>query len=477
MERGFGAELITSKRSESPVKFIMERSERAGVGLRSSFSSHKLAGMLEKQSRWRKEWSERFFVMDEDCIKYFVSPPAFLEDTAEESRGKIHLAGLVAEIAQDVGRPYCIRVGRDLLSCKSEPEQRKWLQAINGAAGALDGPSAASESAQTRPRCTDDEEPNLVLLRNDGPSQAVHWRQPTTVQLATPSTCILLWMDESRLGGGQALCRLALHQCHVGTSASFPAESLGGSHEPAVKSLSVKVIGADSLGKYAAFVPLILGIISVLSSMIWLWRLETSGLAVALLWHAWHWTQATPVRQITFMVEDLVKADQPHSAPEQNEAEGPVPAPREEQPNWCGTWTLDKSCSEKYENILKDMGVNYVIRKAADAKTSVLVISKSISHVTFIVKNLVTVEDVLPVDGAWVRKPVPPAGRMKGEMRLRLSKCTQNELEMVTEFPPGEGSLCDTLVVNNDRSSFSRRVVRTRSDGTELECTRVFRRT
>ena len=37
-------------------------------------------------------------------------------------------------------------------------------------------------------------------------------------------------------------------------------------------------------------------------------------------------------------------------------------------------------------------------------------ISKSSSHVTFIVKNLVTVEDVLPVDGTWVYKPVPPAG-------------------------------------------------------------------
>ena len=45
-----------------------------------------------------------------------------------------------------------------------------------------------------------------------------------------------------------------------------------------------------------------------------------------------------------------------------------------------------------------------------------LVISKSATHVTFIVKNLVTVEDVLPVDGSWVHKPVPPAGRMKGEM-------------------------------------------------------------
>ena len=49
---------------------------------------------------------------------------------------------------------------------------------------------------------------------------------------------------------------------------------------------------------------------------------------------------------------------------------------------------------------------------------SVLVIAKSSSHVTFIVKNLVTVEDVLPVDGSWVYKPVPPAGRMKGEMCL-----------------------------------------------------------
>lgn len=28
----------------------------------------------------------------------------------------------------------------------------------------------------------------------------------------------------------------------------------------------------------------------------------------------------------------------------------------EEPPLWCGTWTLDKSCSEKYENILKDVG-------------------------------------------------------------------------------------------------------------------------
>ena len=200
----------------------------------------------------------------------------------------------------------------------------------------------------------------------------------------------------------------------------------------------------------------------------------------------------------------------------------------EEPPLWCGTWTLDKSCSEKYENILKDAGkdvdiwkrerwkaetiwsnydmmaddITQIVFKGNPWKSSVfarrlggwsvisarslwlwhvlpaaghgcelfdpkgcrcedvtfsgvqdvcyrvrscgifgviflfisffsacetvnlfgtwprsvLVISKSSSHVTFIVKNLVTVEDVLPVDGTWVYKPVPPAGRMKGEM-------------------------------------------------------------
>lgn len=35
----------------------------------------------------------------------------------------------------------------------------------------------------------------------------------------------------------------------------------------------------------------------------------------------------------------------------------------EEPPLWCGTWTLDKSCSEKYENILKDAGKDVDIWK------------------------------------------------------------------------------------------------------------------
>ena len=35
----------------------------------------------------------------------------------------------------------------------------------------------------------------------------------------------------------------------------------------------------------------------------------------------------------------------------------------EEPPLWCGTWTLDKSCSEKYENILKDARKDVEIQK------------------------------------------------------------------------------------------------------------------
>eukprot|EP00434_Breviolum_minutum_P022117 symbB.v1.2.019526.t1/scaffold1597.1/size110265/9 len=437
----------------------------------------RLAGMLEKQSRWRKEWSERFFVMDEDCIRYFVSPPAFLEDTTEESRGTLYLAGLVAEAAQDAGRPYCIRLGRDLLSCKTEPEQRRWLQAINAASGAGDTQHTGREPVQFQRKSSvssADKEPNLFLVHPDGHHQVVSWRQPVSVHLAPSSCALMLILDasiaENSSSASQALCRLPLSKYQPGTSASFPVEFLGG--ESMERLLRVQVL-ESSLLSYTEFLPLILGIVSVLSSVLWLWRLETSGLAVALLWNAWHWSQNRPARKVNFSVERFMKADNSEHVAESDKADRQA----EEPPLWCGTWTLDKSCSEKYENILKDMGVNYLIRKAADAKTSVLVISKSSSHVTFIVKNLVTVEDVLPVDGTWVYKPVPPAGRMKGEMRLRLSKCTRNELEMITEFPPGEGSLCDTLTVSDGGAAFSRRVVRTRNDGTDLECTRVFRRT
>jgi len=251
---------------------------------------------LEKQSRWRKEWSERFFVMDEDCIRYFVSPPAFLEDTAEESRGTLYLAGLVAEAAQDAGRPYCIRLGRDLLSCKTEPEQRRWLQAINAAAGAGDTQHTGREPVLQRKSSVSsaDKEPNLFLVHPDGHHQVVSWRQPVSVHLAPSSCALMLILDasiENSSSASQALCRLPLSKYQPGTSASFPVEFLGG--ESMERLLRVQVL-ESSLLSYTEFLPLILGIVSVLSSVLWLWRLETSGLAVALLWNAWHWSQNPP---------------------------------------------------------------------------------------------------------------------------------------------------------------------------------------
>ena len=76
---------------------------------------------------------------------------------------------------------------------------------------------------------------------------------------------------------------------------------------------------------------------------------------------------------------------------------------------------------------------------------SVLVISKSITHVTFIVKNLVTVEDVLPVDGAWVHKPVPPAGRMKGEMPISCISVVGAGLMFPNPFHYGLRSISEAV--------------------------------
>ncbi|CAJ1375505.1 unnamed protein product [Effrenium voratum] len=388
----------------------------------------RLAGMLEKQSRWRKEWSERFFVMDEDCIKYFISPPAFLDDNGEDVRGKIPLAGLVAEAAQDPGRPYCIRAGRDLLSCKTEAEQQRWLQAINAAGGVEEANQACTKPS--RP-CAG-KGPGLLLVHADRPHQAVALGQPVSVRLASAACATILIQELPVAGGAQALCRLALQKCKSGCSTSFPVELLGKGVCSDEWSLSVQVLG-NRLQRTAQ--PLLLGVASLLSAWMYFVGVDITGLIVALLWQLVSWMQSAAVHEVTFSVEQVQLLKDSADA----QAEAP--------PRWCGTWVLDKSCSEKYETILKDMGVNYLIRKAADAKTSVMIISKSSSHVTFIVKNLVTVEDVLPVDGSWVTKAVPPAGRMRGEMRLRLSKCTENELDVLAvgdfslgAFVPGKSN-------------------------------------
>jgi len=454
----------------------------------------RIAGMLEKQSRWRKEWCERFFVLEEDFINYFVSPPAILSDDSlrDEIRGRIPLAGVMAEPLQEPGRPYCIRLGRDIVSCKTEPEQQKWLQAIRAAAhveatcrtGSFastadhEVPRSLNGSAHERrkPRECSGQQAELILLNPEGTQKVLQWLEPATVQLSSSRPALLLVLDQP-FGQTRALCRLAADRCVPGCH-NFPVEPLGRSASSdagectlRVEILSSSILHAELWRSSASS----FGALGAACLLIWWYSAFVYAVAgLPLMFYSLQSLQRA--QHVTFKAEQLVRAERGS-----REVPSPARSPsntalREPAPRWSGTWILDKSCSEKYEPILKDMGVNYLIRKAADAKTSVLVISKSATHVNFVVKNLVTVEDLLPVDGAWVPKPVPPAGRMRGEMRLRLTKSTENELEMVTEFPPGEGGLCDTLVVDGDGNSFSRRVVRKRSDGTQLECTRVFRR-
>mmetsp|Transcript_55870 Transcript_55870/g.104829 ORF Transcript_55870/g.104829 Transcript_55870/m.104829 type:complete len:469 (-) Transcript_55870:35-1441(-) len=461
---------------------------------------HRLAGVLEKQSRWRKEWCDRFCILEEDFINYFVKPPAILSDDAarEEVKGRIPLAGLLAEPMEEPGRPYCIRLGRDILSCKTQAEQQKWLQAIRAATridGHLQGHrddaachdavpmrvSGAHNMTRSNPpstgHCNGQEEPELILLDPEGPQKALAWREAVSVRLVPGSAVLVLILDHAMARNGssshpQALCRLALQHCQPGSHV-FKVESLGRGGAGTCASeitLRVQVLSSSTpqAGKYSASYYSAFGAVCLLA-----WCYSALFYAVAGLPLVLYWFQSLQrLQHVTFQAEKLVRAEHPSPQAEVIRTDVHQEAP----PRYSGQWLLDKSCSEKYEPILKDMGVNYLIRKAADAKTSVLIISKSATHVNFVVKNLVTVEDLLPVDGTWVTKPVPPAGRMRGEMRLRLSKSTENELEMVTEFPPGEGGLRDTLVVDADGNSFSRRVVRIRSDGTELECTRVFRR-
>jgi len=418
-----------------------------------------LAGTLEKRARWRKEWRARFCVMRQDRIDYFMQPPAIVDDeNSERARGSIPLCEAVA--TEEPGRPHCIRVGDVLLSCASQAEQQRWLKTILAAAG------VDSSRPPPRPHATSDEveEPALVLLPPGGPARELQWREPWSVLLASAdSAAVVLLQDGCGTGGCTWACRLQVFGAAVGET-SFPAEPLGRS-AAGQRGLRVQVRDSEPAATAGLPVPagscLCLAAAVLAAGSVALAALLLAAMAVLLAALPQKLLPPPAQRRITLSIEGL----------EDNSATAPAPTLAVAAPLWAGRWRLDKACSEKYEPILADMGVNYLLRKAADAVKSALIISVTETHVTIHVKTLVAVEDTLPLDGSWAWKPVPPGGRMRGQMRVRLTRVSALELEMLSEFPNGEGELRDTLTVHEDGSSFTRKVVRG-----ELSVTRIFRR-
>lgn len=439
-----------------------------------------LAGTLEKRARWRKEWRSRFCVMRHDRIDYYLQTPAIVDDgNCEQARGSISLYDAAA--VEEPGRPHCIRVGDVLLSCRSHAEQQRWLSTILGATN-----QNPSSSARPQRHSISDgpEEPPLLLLLPDGLHQTLPWHEATTVAFPAGEVAVtVLFLDASGSSGSsgssaeshsaRALCRLRLSDIFT-SEATFPVEPLMPLREGMCRSatygraLRIRVHANKLPGTLASRSPLFSPApICLCAALAFL----TAGslafgkllvLVGLFLLITQHWWSRTPhQRRLTFSVERL----------ESNAPLVQAPLGLSSVPLWVGRWRLDKACSEKYEPILIDMGVNYLLRKAADAVKSALIISVTSSHVTIHVKTLVAVEDCIPLDGSWTTKPVPPGGRMKGQLRVRLTKVNTSELEMYSEFPDGEGDLRDTLTVHQDGNSFTRKVVRG-----ELSVTRVFRR-
>jgi len=414
------------------------------------------------------------------------------ELVSDEVRGSIPLHG--ATPAREPGRPHCLRVGGALLSCANDAEQKRWLSAILKAASK----SNPDQPPTTERQFSDElEEPPLLLIPPAGPLWEVSWHELQRVECSiAESTVNLLLLDSngsrsfsarrctgsslggsfcstagggawgaSDSGGARACCQMRLFNARCG-NVDFPVQPLvlGSAASVGLEQhcLSVSVHANEPLDSRTSLLhsPICILLCVALALIV----SGSAGLAVvatatALALFIMRRDPAPPRRQITFSVERL----------DIGAAAVPVALAIPENPRWVGRWRLDKSCSEKYEPILADMGVNYVLRKAADSIKSGLVISVSASHVTILVKTLVTVEDCIPVDGSWTTKPVPPGSRMKGELRVRLTKASESELEMYTVFP--EGDLRDTLLVHADGNSFTRTVVRG-----ELSVTRVFRR-
>merc|ERR1712151_631682 len=89
-------------------------------------------GLLEKRSRWVREWESRYFVLCGGKLQYYMQKP---ENADDPVKGTFSLVG-GAEAESKSSSAFCLRLKNDnvLLSCRSEEEQTEWLSAINKAA-------------------------------------------------------------------------------------------------------------------------------------------------------------------------------------------------------------------------------------------------------------------------------------------------------------------------------------------------------
>lgn len=466
-----------------------------------------LAGILEKCSRWKREWSPRFFILRGDRIDYYLEPPDDFDE--DEPRGTLSLS--LASPAEEIGRPCCIQVGSVLLSCACPEEQRRWIESINDVYGACTpataypSNAAAARRRSTSSNCSFDSEETARLARQvSGPAafepaeaslvllighadgarsevRPLRWRETVNCSLPTGENCAhVLLMDSA--GGTQGICRVPLQQsrtsCCVIQRFSKASRNLEGALEVVVQSCEKSGVAPHNLFLYAySCLALAAAMAYASASYVVAISVTVSAVLFALDAHGRCSTVAKHTRdQATISVVRYV----------QSYAANPTPTPTHavrlvsstSAPLWVGRWLLDKSRSEPYEPILLDMGMNFILRRAIDAKTSVLVLSVGTTHMVINVKTLVTVEDTLPLDCSWVTKPAPPATKHKGNMRMRLLRHSSHEIVLSTELPNGAGELRDTTTVHADGAWFSRKTEKfgPAQNTADIVVHRVFRR-
>jgi hypothetical protein len=260
-------------------------------------------------------------------------------------------------------------------------------------------------------------------------------------------------------GNAQAVCRLSLFDLPAGWSGSFPLHMVGNDEITSGQfALDIRVhsndIKADETKTKQWTLILCIGVAAIallVAQNTWLALFALAAVCALVFKVASCPTQ----RHVAFSVDRVENCN----------------VSEVQSPRWVGKWRLDKVHSEPYAPILEDLGVNYLLRKAADAANSVLTISTSPTHVTINIKLWVTLEDCVPLDGSFCTKPVPTGSSIKGDCRIKVVKHDANELQLLTQFPDGHGELVDTLTMSDDGNSFTRVVTKG-----ELEVTRVFRR-